>query len=139
VSCDFHLDRGSLLKGLRHVIGVIDDDASVRGALRRLFRTVALDVSLFESAEAYLASPDRAALDCLVVDVCLPGLSGLELLERLQAEGPQRAVVITSHDDVRARHRAEQAGAAAFFLKPFDNRELSEAVLRAVGVASHRD
>lgn len=125
------------MKGLRHVIGVIDDDASVRGALRRLFRTAELDVSLFESAEEYLASPERAAVDCLVIDVRLPGLSGLELLERLQAERPQPVMVITSHEDEGVRRRAEKAGAVGFFLKPFDNRLLSEAVLRALGLANH--
>ncbi len=61
------------MKGLRGMIGVIDDDESVRGALQRLFRTADLDVSLFENAEDYLESPDRNAMDCLVIDVHLPG------------------------------------------------------------------
>jgi FixJ family two-component response regulator len=120
------------VKGLRHEVAVIDDDASVRGALHRLFRTAGFDVSLFASAEEYLSHPDRAEVDCLVIDVRLPGMGGLELLEQLQAESPQPALVITAHEDEQCRARALAAGAIAFFLKPFDNRRLSEVVFRAL-------
>jgi FixJ family two-component response regulator len=113
---------------------VIDDDASVRGALLRVFRTAGLDVSLFATAEEYLAHPERAAVDYLVVDVCLPGMGGLELLERIRVESPRPALVITAHEDERARARALAAGAAGFFLKPFDNRELRDVALRALGL-----
>jgi FixJ family two-component response regulator len=120
--------------GLRHVVGVIDDDASVRGALLRLFRISGLEVFLFVTAEEYLAHPGRAEIDCLVIDVRLPGIDGLELLEQVQAESPRPAVVITSHEDDLARTRALAAGAIGFFLKPFDNRELVAVVDRALDV-----
>jgi FixJ family two-component response regulator len=122
------------VKGGRRVVGVVDDDASVRGALLRLFRTSGLEVSLFGAAEEYLAYPDRTEIDCLVIDVRLPGMGGLELLEQVQAESPRPALVITAHEDERARTRAGAAGAIGFFLKPFDNRELVAAVDRALGI-----
>jgi FixJ family two-component response regulator len=122
------------MTSLRRVIAVIDDDASVRGALRRLFRTAGFEVSLFATAEEYLSNPDRAAaVDCLVIDVRLPGMGGLELLERVRAESPRPALLITAHEDEPVRSRALAVGAAAFFLKPFDNRQLLTAVFRALG------
>ncbi len=123
------------MKGRRHVVGVVDDDASVRGALFRLFRNAGLEVTLFAAAEEYLANPDRASVDYLVIDVRLPGMGGLELLERVQAESPRPALVITAHEDDRARTRALAAGAAGFFLKPFDNRQLVAAVTHALGAS----
>lgn len=117
---------------LHHVVGVIDDDASVGKALLRLLRTAGLEVALFTTAEEYLASPDRANMDCLVIDVRLPGMSGLELQERL-AECNMPILIITAHEDEQIRSRALAQGAVGFFLKPFDNRELLEAVLQALG------
>jgi FixJ family two-component response regulator len=118
------------------VVGVVDDDRSVRGALLRLFRTAGLEVSLFVTAEEYLAHPDRADVDCLVIDVRLPGMGGLELLEQVRAESPRPALVITAHEDEQARTRALAAGAVGFFLKPFDNCEVKAGVLRALGLGS---
>jgi FixJ family two-component response regulator len=114
--------------GPRRLVAVVDDDASVRGALLRLFRTAGFDVSLFATAEEYLAYPDQAAVDCLVIDVRLPGMGGLELLEQLQRENPRPALVITAHDDEKARTRALAAGAVGFFRKPCDNCDLLAAV-----------
>ena len=64
------------MTGFRRVVAVIDDDASVRGALLRLLRTASFDVSLFATAEEYLSNPDQADVDCLVFDVRLPGMAG---------------------------------------------------------------
>src|ERR1700722_12841188 len=105
---------GHLLHGLRRVVAVIDDDTSVRGALFRLFRAAGFDVSLFATAEEYLAL-DQADVDCLVVDVRLPGMSGLELLEQLQRESPRPALVITAHEEDQVRDRAQAVGAVGFF------------------------
>lgn len=116
------------------MVGVIDDDASVRGALLRVLRTAGFEVVLFTTAEEYLAHPDRAEVDCLVIDVRLPGMGGLELLEQVQAEGPRPALVITAHEDEKAHKRALAAGAIGFFLKPFDNRDLRAAVFQALGL-----
>lgn len=123
------------MRGSRHLVGVIDDDASVRGALLRVFRTAGLEVSLFAKAEEYLAHADRAEVDCLVIDVRLPGMGGLELLEQVQAEGPRPAVMITAHEDEQARNGAIAAGVIGFFLKPFDNRQLKAVVLQALGLS----
>lgn len=125
------------MKDGRPVVGVIDDDPSVRGALLRRFRTSGLEVSLFVTAEEFLAHPDRAEIDCLVIDVRLPGIGGLELLEQVQAESRTPAVVITAHDDRQTSARAVAAGALGFFLKPFDNRQLVAAVTRAIGGHGH--
>ena len=122
------------MSGLTHIVGVIEDNISVRGALHRLFRSAGFEVSLFATAEEFFADPLHANFDCLVIDVCLPGMDGLELLERVRAEGSARAVaiIITSHDDMQIRHRAAAAGASGFFLKPFDNRQLRFAVSQAL-------
>src|SRR4051794_17328376 len=85
--------------GIRRIIGVIDDDPSVDKALHRLFRTAGYDVSLFTSAEKYLANSGRGNVGCLVIDARLPGMSGLELQEQLQAEGGLPIVLITAHED----------------------------------------
>lgn len=124
------------MAGKSHVVGVIEDDASVRGALRRVFRGAGIEASLFATAEDYLEDPHRGEFDCLVIDVRLPGMSGLELLEQVRAGGQAgvMAVVITSHDDEQVRRRALAAGASGFFLKPFDNHELQAAVAQALGI-----
>jgi FixJ family two-component response regulator len=115
------------------VVGVIDDDASVRKALSRLFRTAGLEVLLFTTAEQYLSNPDRAKVGCLVIDVRLPGMSGFELHDRLRAQSNTPALFITAHQDEEARSLALSRGAMGLFLKPFDNRELLEVVFRSLG------
>ena len=99
----------------------------------RLFRTAGLEVSLFASAEEYLANPDRAEVGCLVIDVCLPGMSGLELQDQLRAAGSTPILLITAHHNEQTRTRALAGGAIGFFPKPFDNQQILELVFRAVG------
>jgi FixJ family two-component response regulator len=112
------------------LVAVIDDDASVRKALGRLLRSAGLSVQAFASAEDFLEAGPAAA--CVILDQCLPGLSGLELHRRLVAEGRRVAVVfITGYENEPARREALAAGAVAFLLKPFDD----EALLRAVSGA----
>lgn len=122
------------MTGNSHVVGVIEDDISVRAALRRLFRSAGFEVSVFATAEEYLKDPHRAEIDCVVTDVRLPGISGLDLLELVRAESSARvvAVVITAHDDQQVRNRAVAAGAVGFFLKPFDNQQLKSVILQAL-------
>jgi FixJ family two-component response regulator len=115
------------------VVGVIDDDPSVRSALLRLFRTAGFEVSLFANAEEYLSHPRRAGVECLVIDVRLPGMDGLQLYERLRMERAMPTLLISAHEDREAQSRALAAGAVGFFLKPFDNRQLLAAVHRALG------
>jgi two-component system, LuxR family, response regulator FixJ len=118
--------------GARHV-AIVDDDASVRGALLGLMRAAGLEARAYASAEAFLGSGGPAETDCLVADVRMPGMSGLDLQARLNA-GPLRipVIFITAHGDAAARARALGAGALRFFQKPFDDQELLDAILAAI-------
>lgn len=108
---------------------LVDDDPDVRDALAFLLRTAGFTVDAYASAPAFLARPNPAAAGCLVADVRMPGLSGLQLLERLAAEGDRLpVVVITGHGDVGACRRAFRAGAVDFLTKPVDELALIEAV-----------
>ncbi|WP_445503576.1 response regulator transcription factor [Microvirga sp. G4-2] len=108
---------------------LIDDDEDVRDALRLLLRTAGFAVEPFSNAVAFLERRDRAAIGCIVADVRMPGLSGLQLLERLAAEGERLPVVIiTGHGDVNACRRAFKGGAVDFLTKPVDEQVLIEAI-----------
>jgi FixJ family two-component response regulator len=113
-------------KGL---ISIVDDDESVRKALKRLFKSVGLRVEAFVSAEDFLnfATPSEAA--CLVLDLRLPGMSGLELQAKLLAANCHIPVVFTSaHGDQNSRKQALAAGAIDFLQKPFSEKALFEAI-----------
>lgn len=115
------------------VVLVVDDDASVRGALKNLFESVGLKVGLFGSAAAFLESqlPDLAS--CLVLDVRLPGLSGLEFQdELLKANIHLPIIFITGHGDIPMSVRAMKAGAVEFLTKPFRDQDLLDAVRAAL-------
>jgi FixJ family two-component response regulator len=117
----------------REVI-LVEDDDGLRQAVERLLVAAGYEVESFSSAEAFLDSPARSGVACLIADVRLPGMSGFELRERLVHEGSRPAVVyVTAHDDARARARAERDGALAFLLKPFEGRRLLDLVEQAVG------
>lgn len=90
-----------------------------------------MEVSLFSSAEEYLSSPERTGVECLVIDLRLPGMSGLDLLHQLRTES-MPSLLITAHDDDQARDRAIAAGAIGFFRKPFNNRQLVSTVKQAL-------
>jgi len=115
-------------------VAVVEDDAALRKALGRLLNAAGFEPALFESAEAYLdASP---APLCIIVDVSLPGLSGLELQERLRAAGTAPPIiVITAHHDPAIRERAQRNGCAGFFLKPVDGDTL---IATIESLADHR-
>jgi FixJ family two-component response regulator len=114
-------------------VSVIDDDESVRRALGRLIRSFGWNVETFASAEEFLAPGEHRAPACLVLDLRMPGMSGLELQERLAAAGRHIPVVfITGHPDESARRAALAAGAVEFLRKPFDDRVLLDAVARAL-------
>jgi len=120
-----------LLTGQKVVI--IDDDESVRKALRRLLRSAGASPETFATAEEFLDAAAQPAPACLILDVHLPGLSGLELQKRLTAEGRCVPVVfITAYGDGRMRDLALRAGAIAFLQKPFEERLLLDAVVRAM-------
>jgi FixJ family two-component response regulator len=115
-------------------VSVIDDDDSVRTALRRLLRSFGLNVETFATAEEFLARAQGESPGCLILDVRMPGMSGLELQQRLGSESRRIPIVfITAHEDPQARHEALAAGAVDFLLKPFDEQVLLNAVSQALG------
>jgi FixJ family two-component response regulator len=120
--------------GRTPVVCVVDDDDSILRALRRLLDATGFRVETFSSAEEFLRSEHRGRADCIVLDVHLGGLSGLDLQERLARSGTGAPVVIiTAHDDPPTRERAERAGAIAYLPKPFDDDSLIAAIHKAMG------
>jgi FixJ family two-component response regulator len=115
-------------------IAVIDDDASIRRALQRLLQSAGFTVETFGTAREFLDADYRARTACLVLDIHLPGMSGVELQEYLAASRvPIPIVFITAHDDVSTRERVSRAGAVGYLRKPFDQDTLIEAIGRAIG------
>ena len=115
------------------VISLVDDDESVRSALKRLIKSVGLKVNEFASAEDFLnfATPSEAA--CLVLDLRLPGMSGLELQAKLLAANCHIPIVfISAHGDGQARAQALAAGAIDFLQKPFSEKALFDAINSAL-------
>jgi DNA-binding NtrC family response regulator len=112
---------------------VVDDDASIRESLRNLFRSAGLNTKTFASAQEFLASPGTDAGSCLVLDVQLPGLSGLDLQQELAKLDVQIPIIfITGHGDIPMSVRAMKAGAIEFLTKPFRDEDLLNAVEQAV-------
>lgn len=113
------------------VVFIVDDDRSFREALTGLLRAVGWRVLHFDSAEGFLSAklPDSPA--CLILDLQLPGISGLDLQEELAAKGGPPVVFISGHVDIPASVRAIRGGALEFLLKPFDQQELLDAIRRA--------
>lgn len=115
------------------IVYVVDDDESVRRALSRLIRAADLEVAAFPSAQSFLQQtlPDRPA--CLVLDLQLPGPSGLDLQTQLTKRANSIPIVfITAHGDVPSSVRALKGGAVDFLVKPFNNRELLDCIHRAL-------
>lgn len=117
------------------VVFVVDDDRRVREALSRLIRSAGLAVATFASAMEYLESEKPDAPACLVLDLQLPGIGGLELQQQLADSGAPPIVFISGHGDIPSTVRAMKAGAVEFLPKPFGDEEL----LRAIDAAVARD
>jgi FixJ family two-component response regulator len=116
------------------VISVIDDDASVRTATARLLRSMGFATYAFGSAQEFLLSPRLRETSCLVADVQMPGMTGVELQDHLIANGHSiPTIFITAFPQDRIRERAMTAGAICFLSKPFDEPQLLECVERALG------
>src|SRR6266446_272116 len=115
------------------VVFVVDDDRSVRESLRNLIRSAGLNVQTFASAQEFLTSRRPDALGCLVLDVQLPGLSGLDLQQELAKGLAQIPIIfITGHKDIPMAVRAMKAGAVDFLLKPFSGEALLNSVRSAL-------
>lgn len=114
---------------------VIDDDQEVRDALALLMDSVGLKVSTYASAQDYLDDFDPQLAGCLVLDVRMPGMSGLDLQARLTAENIHPPIIIiTGHGDVPMAVRAVQAGAVDFIEKPFNDQALLDSVHKAIEI-----
>lgn len=115
------------------IVFIVDDDASVREGLGSLIRSAGLRVETFASAQEFLARPQADVPSCLVLDVRLPGLSGLDLQKRLAEVNIEIPIVfITGHGDVPTSVRAMKAGAVEFLTKPFVDRDLLDAIQQAI-------
>jgi FixJ family two-component response regulator len=115
------------------MVFVVDDDAPVRESLRNLIRSVGLQVELFCSAQEFLRSKRPDLPGCLVLDVRLPGLSGLDLQRRTTEAGMEIPIIfITGHGDIPMSVRAMKAGAVEFLTKPFRDQDLLDAIQQAL-------
>jgi FixJ family two-component response regulator len=115
------------------LIAIVDDDESVRSAIHGLLKSAGLKTRLFASAEEFLVSGQRCETACLITDIRMPGISGLELQAKLAAEGCRVPIIfITAYADTRMRMQAMRAGAVMFLGKPFDDEVLLESVRAAL-------
>jgi len=119
------------------VVYVVDDDTSAREGVAELIQSAGLTAKTFASAEEFLAAPRPKTPSCLVLDVSLPGLNGLDLQQKLAQTNPQVPIVfLTGHGDIPMTVRALKAGAANFLTKPFDDEELLGAIRQCLKVAA---
>jgi FixJ family two-component response regulator len=116
----------------RPLVFVLDDDPSVREALSGLLRSAGLQVSTFESAAEFLKVKPPASLDCLVLDLQLPDISGLELQRKLAETNGPPIVFISGRGDIPSSVQAMKAGAVEFLAKPFSDQELLDAIHSAI-------
>ena len=115
------------------MVYVVDDDEGIRKSLESLIRSVGLNVQTFASAQEFLGAKRTSAPGCLVLDVRLPGLSGLDLQSELaRAEIQTPIVFITGHGDIPMTVRAMKAGAVEFLTKPFCDQDLLDAIRQAI-------
>ena len=115
------------------LISVVDDDVSVRDSTRTLLRSAGYKVAIFESAEQFLESSSLSETECLIVDIGMPGMDGLELQRRLNVSDPRLPVIfVTAHDTKTNRKLAFDGGASDFFQKPFAPCDFLVAVQKAL-------
>ena len=113
------------MTGNQTIVMIVDDDDSIRKAVRRLMKSYGFAVETFASAEEFLGSDRLAKTSCLILDVHMPGMNGLELQKRLVASGSVVPIIfITAFTDDCARAQAMNAGAAGYLAKPFSDDEL---------------
>src|SRR5580692_12190629 len=117
----------------KSIVFVVDDDISVRESLELLIHAAGWHPELFASAQAFLDHPPASVPNCLVLDISLPGLNGLDLQKRVIAERPELPIIfITGHGDVPKTVQAMKAGAVEFLTKPFPEETLLDAIRQAL-------
>jgi FixJ family two-component response regulator len=115
------------------LVAIVDDDDLMRSSTEGLLKAAGLAARAFASAEEFLNSGQQHHIACLITDIRMPGMSGLELQARLNAEGCKFPIIfITAHDDAKFRTQALRAGAVEFLAKPFDDEALIESVKAAL-------
>jgi FixJ family two-component response regulator len=118
-----------VITGNNRAVAIVDDDEEVRVALGGLLKSAGLTARAFESAEEFIESGQQSQVACLITDIRMPGMSGLELQAKLNAEGCRIPIIfITAHGDAKMRMQALRAGAVEFLAKPFDDEALLESV-----------
>ncbi len=117
----------------RRIVAVVDDDYRVRESLASLLESAGVTPVVFASAEEFLQSATLKHVRCLITDVRMPGMDGLELQRRVRKERPTLAVLfITAHNDCETKQMAVSGGAIGFLRKPFDGAELLQIISRAL-------
>ena len=115
------------------MVAIVDDDDLMRTALQGLLKSAGLLAQSFASAEEFLMSGHQQDTACLITDICMPGMSGLELQAQLNADHCKiPTIFITAHSDAKMRMQAMRAGAVEFLAKPFDDEALLESVRAAM-------
>ena len=115
------------------LVAILDDDELIRSALQGLLKAVGLPARAFASAEEFLNSGQQHHIACLITDIRMPGMSGLELQAKLKTEGCRVPIIfITGHGEEKMRMQALRAGAVEFLAKPFDDEVLLESVRAAL-------
>src|SRR5580658_6177068 len=113
------------IQNKRNLVAIVDDDDLMRSALQGMLKSVGLSSQAFASAEEFLKSGQQRETACLIADISMPGMSGLELQARLNAEHCRIPIIfITAHGDAKMRMQALRAGAVEFLAKPFDDEVL---------------
>jgi FixJ family two-component response regulator len=121
------------IEGKTKLVAIVDDDDLMRGALQGLLKAVGWPAQAFASAEEFLISGQQHQTACLIADIRMPGMSGLELQAKLNAEHCRiPTIFITAHGDAKMRMQALRAGAVEFMAKPFDDEALLESVRAAL-------
>jgi FixJ family two-component response regulator len=121
------------IQGKRKMVAIVDDDDLMRTALQGLLKSAGLLAQSFASAEEFLKSGQQRDTACLITDIRMPGMSGLELQAQLNADHCRiPTIFITAHGDAKMRMQAMRAGAVEFLAKPFDDEALLESVRAAM-------
>ena len=125
--------RRVTIEQMPQVIAIVDDDRSVQRALQDLLESEGLSAKCFNSAEQFLESGEQDRAACLIADIRMPGMSGLELQAKLKAENCNiPIVIITAHGDAKMRVQAMRDGAVEFLTKPFDHAVLLQVLQAAL-------
>ena len=121
------------------LVAIVDDDKSIRNATQDLLKAAGFSTATFEDAESFLGSASRASASCVVADMRMPGMTGLELYQELVASGHGiPTVIITAHPEELTQARAREAGITCYLTKPFAPDELLECVREALAKSQTR-